>query len=72
MGRPTKSGRSKHDLQIDILNRLTIKPSLKAAVGKCGVNPATVFHLDSRIASKTRPSPSLGSAIPKPSPPTFN
>ncbi|MGB8114716.1 MAG: hypothetical protein WCF22_13130 [Candidatus Sulfotelmatobacter sp.] len=43
MGRKTKSGRSKHDLQIDLLNRLTIRPSLKAAAREIGVNPSTVF-----------------------------
>jgi hypothetical protein len=43
MGRRTKANRPRNELQVDILNRLTIKPSLKAAAREVGVNPATVF-----------------------------
>ena len=43
MGRPTKANRPRNQLQVDILNRLTINPSLKAAAREVGVNPSTVF-----------------------------
>ena len=43
MSRPTKSGRSRRELQIDTLNRLTIRPSLKAAAREVGINPSTIF-----------------------------
>ena len=43
MGRPGKHARPRQEVQIDILNRLTIKPSLKGAAREVGINPATIF-----------------------------
>jgi hypothetical protein len=43
MGRPGKHARPRQEVQVDILNRLTIKPSLKGAAREVGINPATVF-----------------------------
>ena len=50
MGRKPGSGargkrttRTRRELQLDILNRLTIKPSLKAAAREVGINPSTLF-----------------------------
>lgn len=42
MGRP-KHGFSREAVQKEILNRLTIKPSLKAAARDSGINPGTIF-----------------------------
>jgi hypothetical protein len=44
MGRPGKGSRPREEVQLDILNRLTIKPSLKAAAREVGTNPATIFR----------------------------
>jgi hypothetical protein len=43
MGRPGKHARPRQEVQVDILNRLTIKPSLKGAAREVGINPATIF-----------------------------
>ena len=43
MGRPRKGARPRQEVQVDILNRLTIKPSLKGAAREVGINPATIF-----------------------------
>jgi hypothetical protein len=43
MGRPGKHARPRQEVQVDILNRLTIRPSLKGAARECGINPATIF-----------------------------
>jgi hypothetical protein len=43
MGRPGKHARPRQEVQIDILNRLTIKPSLNGAAREVGINPATIF-----------------------------
>jgi hypothetical protein len=43
MGRPGKHARPRQEIQVDILNRLTIRPSLKAAAREVGINPATIF-----------------------------
>ena len=43
MGRPGKHARPRQEVQVDILNRLTIKPSLKGAAREAGINPSTIF-----------------------------
>lgn len=43
MGRPGKHARPREEIQRGILDRLTIKPSLKAAAREVGINPSTIF-----------------------------
>jgi hypothetical protein len=44
MGRPRRGDRPREEIQIDVLNRLTINSSLKACAREVGVNPTTVFR----------------------------
>lgn len=43
MGRPKRTDKPRHELQADILSRLTVNSSLKACARETGVNPSTVF-----------------------------
>jgi hypothetical protein len=43
MGRPRRNDKPRHEIQIEVLNRLTVNSSLKACARETGVNPSTVF-----------------------------
>jgi hypothetical protein len=55
MGRPKRTDKSREELQRDILSRLTVNPSLKAASREVGVNPSTIWSWinDSVATGKT-------------------
>ncbi len=44
MGRPGKNARPRQEVQVDVLNHLTVDPSPKRIARKLGVNPATIFR----------------------------
>jgi hypothetical protein len=43
MGRPRRTDKSRHEIQIEVLNRLTVNSSLKACAREVGVNPSTIW-----------------------------
>ena len=68
MGRPTKGARPRQEVQVDILNRLTIKPSLKAAAREVGDQPRDDFQVDQGVGRRSVASLSIGLGTRTPSP----
>src|ERR1035437_5218233 len=42
MGRPRRNDKPRHEIQIEVLNRLTVNSSMKACARETGVNPSTI------------------------------